>query len=570
MLHGRLKKKTPAALEAARAAKVAARVKAYRACVAKAMESRQAGSNDEAALETVTRALEMNSDLYSLWNYRREMLMARMADGRAEPADTAAVELAFTARCLRSNPKSYWLWHHRVWVMEMDGYTPDFAEELRLCGLMLDADDRNFHCWNYRRYIAGTAAVPDADELDYTLDRINANFSNYSAWHYRSHLLPRIHGPDFAASDSSFATTEFELVQSAFYTEPDDQSAWLYHRWLLGRSAAPPRLTAVIALPGPAPILALVFSVPVAGVAPTNVTVAPLPPTSPPLRWRPAHSGRLAGGLSPVWLATLDASPATLSVAVNTGPGIAAKDGSPLIDGVAMNAELELPGPATVVLELDAQLAAAAAARSDLLARELAACDELLDLEPDAKWALLTKAFILEALDPASPVLDTLYTCLLDVDPYRAGFYRDALSRRTLDAALADHDSASLSFALPAAGLVALGPRTHALASATALDFSGNPLRCLAGAEAFVSATALDLSSCGLRELGTHLADLPVLASLNLANNALHPDPAVAFAGLAGSPLAASLTALDLSGNDGYDTPAAAVAVAAIFPRLAH
>lgn len=31
---------------------------------------------------------------------------------------------------------------------------------------------------------------------------------------------------------------EYELVKNAFYTEPHDQSSWLYLRWLIGNSLA--------------------------------------------------------------------------------------------------------------------------------------------------------------------------------------------------------------------------------------------------------------------------------------------------------------------------------------------
>ena len=31
------------------------------------------------------------------------------------------------------------------------------------------------------------------------------------------------------------AMIEFKLIQNAVYTEPRDQSAWMYHNWLIGQ-----------------------------------------------------------------------------------------------------------------------------------------------------------------------------------------------------------------------------------------------------------------------------------------------------------------------------------------------
>jgi len=73
--------------------------------------------------------------------------------GVASPALAAflATELKITAAALMRNPKSYSAWHHRAWVVANWTDSISLPDELALCGRMLDADERNFHCWNYRR-----------------------------------------------------------------------------------------------------------------------------------------------------------------------------------------------------------------------------------------------------------------------------------------------------------------------------------------------------------------------------------------------------------------------------------
>lgn len=170
--------------------------------------------------------------------------------------------------------------------------------ELELCTELLQYDERNFHAWQHRASIvqrlqrmiqylhnndASTNNNTDSKQQQeacdasllsaceslvtteglfaYTIEKINSNHSNYSAWHYRSHLVTLSIAPldknnnnntshttsnDESSSTQSMSNNnaalallrqELKLVTTALYTEPSDQSAWFYHRWCLSALA---------------------------------------------------------------------------------------------------------------------------------------------------------------------------------------------------------------------------------------------------------------------------------------------------------------------------------------------
>ena len=76
------------------------------------------------------------------------------------------------------------------------------------------------------------AKISVSDELEFTLKKIEQNFSNFSSWYYRSCLFTS------AANNQVLDFTkewkrEYDLVENAIFTDPSDQSAWFYHKWLL-------------------------------------------------------------------------------------------------------------------------------------------------------------------------------------------------------------------------------------------------------------------------------------------------------------------------------------------------
>jgi len=176
------------------------------------------------------KLLRANPDFATLWNSRRRHILATASDG------VLPRELALTQEQLMRFPKSYGAWYHRRWAMEhLRADAGVWAKEMALCDALLERDARNFHCWAHRAWVA--SQLPGAvNDLAESRRLIEKNFSNYSAWHLRARAL-RDDAADAAAARIDFAV-EFELTSNAFYTEPADQSAWMYYRWLLARAPA--------------------------------------------------------------------------------------------------------------------------------------------------------------------------------------------------------------------------------------------------------------------------------------------------------------------------------------------
>lgn len=83
------------------------------------------------------------------------------------------------------------------------------------------------HCWDFRRLLCSKISRSTAEELQFSQELLNNNFSNYSSWHYRSTLQKL---------QKDNVDYELTLVQNAVFTDPADSSAWFYLRRVLSNT----------------------------------------------------------------------------------------------------------------------------------------------------------------------------------------------------------------------------------------------------------------------------------------------------------------------------------------------
>jgi geranylgeranyl transferase type-2 subunit alpha len=233
-----------------------AKMKAYKKLATVLLAKRNKNDVSLKTLELTAKMVVVNPDFYTIWGYRREILAHHFNDFLPSSGDATTdkstsgeeqndlkskevtqdaldkmylKELVLTENALsKRNPKSYYAWHHRKWVLS-NGGIKDLEKELLLTEQFLERDERNFHCWNYRRCVLSklndlSIIEKCSKEVKFTDKLIQRNFSNYSAWHERSKTLKL---------STENIEKELKTVDTAIFTEPDDQTAWIYHRWLI-------------------------------------------------------------------------------------------------------------------------------------------------------------------------------------------------------------------------------------------------------------------------------------------------------------------------------------------------
>ena len=181
--------------------------------------------------------------------------------------DVIKADLEFIFPLMIQYPKCYWIWKYRLWLLEEGNkrLERDFARELWnrelvLVGKILARDSRNFHGWGYRRTVVSQLESPKLNgksmvesEFEYTTMMIRASLSNFSAWHRRSKLIPKLLVERHASDDdrrhflddgmarstagihNADQCLEFDLITQAIYTDayPYAQSVWFYYQFLM-------------------------------------------------------------------------------------------------------------------------------------------------------------------------------------------------------------------------------------------------------------------------------------------------------------------------------------------------
>jgi len=445
----------------------------YRKSINDVLERRSHNEYDDLALKSSEGLLRANPDIVTLWNYRKEILL------RLKPSkEIINDELYLTEKCLQVNPKSYSAWYHRNWVLDNVDPSPDWNNELLLCTKYLKMDERNFHCWDYRQIVATKCQEPHDKELDFTMEMIESNFSNYSAWHYRSKLF-KAAGKD----EESTKISELSLVESAAFTDPFDQSAWIYQRWLIGKLEPSKYIYKVSQIKN---TIYLILN----RDLPNNYKIIGLGNSI----WEQLDAK--------IWMKNVDNLDDNIYVEIND-------EQNQVIDKTSIDSVRQDIFHFNISEQLQI-----------VLNSQLDSLYQLLEMEPESKWALLTYVLLLYTLKPNNYFENCLKNIKLlkVIDPLRKNYYNDLVSRYQIEHWIATNNNTE-NINLKGHGLTAFY-HMHMFLFNENIDLSDNDLfnSNLKHLKYLIMCKNLSLKNCRLVNLN-NFPPLPSLETLDLREN---------------------------------------------------
>lgn len=403
-MHGRVKSRTNAEQEALKKKERAEKVARYKAGISIVFEKRKNKIYDDELMMITGRMLLQNPDIYTLWNIRREVFTISNWNEK-HLKDHYQNELTLTENCLKENPKSYYVWYQRVWIINFVGDC-DWKKELTLCTKCLNLDERNFHCWNYRKFVVQKAGISSEEELKFSTTKILYNLSNYSSWHYRSRLLSnKFSNLDQKQIDDT-KKDELELIMNATFTDPSESSVWFYQRWLLDKHEFHPILSQALIIDNNV-ILFVNQNIPIESIC------VQINNENESIQWKSWPKTKF----SKLWFGKFE------------------KQLNEIKDIQIKIEETFYPLYCSNQKWIYKRRKYKSCYNKDQLLEQLSSYKQLSAMEPNNKWAHLTAILLMRKIDFVKFYEDILanLNILVNIDPLRFNYYKDLRSKYVID-----------------------------------------------------------------------------------------------------------------------------------------
>lgn len=128
--------------------------------------------------------------------------------------------------------KNYQIWHFRQLLLQIDRYNTEaqYLSEIDLVQMIIQKDKKHYHVWTHYKFlmdeIQANAQVVTRQKslkkaLEFTLELIEFDVYNNSAWTFRFHLIQKF-------AEIEYQKKEIDIVTQAYQKAPENESILAY------------------------------------------------------------------------------------------------------------------------------------------------------------------------------------------------------------------------------------------------------------------------------------------------------------------------------------------------------